>query len=847
MKVSTESKNSKALLLAAALGLVLPPFTVYADDGAPPLNAEPAAAAPAGTNPATSQELSTVVITATKRATTVQSTPISLTAVTSDEIASRGVMDFQTLARSVPGLAIRDDGPGQSEFEMRGLYGSGGNSSVVGFYIDEIPLASPAFSNLGKTVINPDLYDLDRVEVLRGPQGTLYGSSSLGGTVRLIPSAPELGTYAASAEEAVSNTSSGGNINHQENVMLNLPLGGDTAAVRIVGSFTNDSGWIKRLVIADGAVTTDSGVYPNTVRPSNFYSAPLQEDLSGVNTTQVNSIRAQILWKPTDNLTIEPMGMYQLTELGAPPEVDVNGASPYPQTPAVKAHWEIYDTPEPQTDSFAFGSLKNVYQLPTFSLTSATGLWHRNAIIIQDGTEEVNSVYGIPANDPSKGGLGPLGPEPNGPGATEQDAEWQLSEELRIASTAPGPLQWVGGYFYQDLHSQFNQYVISPQAAPVVGSPPWLFLAFQPQVITQNAFFGDASWQFSPLFSVEAGLRHYHYSLSNSDTEYGAFAPNAFLGNSVPYDASFSNEASGTLPSLTLTYNVNQDDMVYAKASKGIRIGGANNPAPAADPGTTNNPFPVAIECGLQAKVLLTTTCNPNIFLQTPTTFQSDTVWSYELGEKSSFFEHRMLLDLAAYYEIWNHPQLPTNIAGFYLDANGGTAHIKGVEGQLQALLPLGFDLSLNGNYTDAEFVEASTLIGFPAGMQVPDTPKVTASAVLHWKHDLQNNLSLFGLLEENHVGTRTDEPVGLTATVQNINQILVHMPAYSIVNLRFGLSGERGTGDKWTAALFVKNLTNNQVLLDPQPQAVIQTSAFTRYTIEQPLTVGIDLTYRFR
>ncbi len=113
-------------------------------------------------------------------------------------------------------------------------------------------------------------------------------------------------------------------------------------------------------------------------------------------------------------------------------------------------------------------------------------------------------------------------------------------------------MQWVAGYFYQDLHSQFNQYLISPQAGPIVGNPPWMFLAFQPQVITQNAFFGDISWQLSQHLNVEAGLRHYHYSLSNSDTEYGVFAPNAFFGNSVPFSASFSNEASGTLPSFTL-------------------------------------------------------------------------------------------------------------------------------------------------------------------------------------------------------------------------------------------------------------------------------------------------------
>ena len=259
-----------------------------------------------------------------------------------------------------------------------------------------------------------------------------------------------------------------------------------------------------------------------------------------------------------------------------------------------------------------------------------------------------------------------------------------------------------------------------------------------------------------------------------------------------------------------------------------------------------NNPFSVAVECGLQAKVLLNPTCNPNIYLATPTTFQSDTLWSYELGQKSSFFERRMLLDLAAYYETWNHPQLPTNIAGFYLDANGGKADIKGVEAQLQGLLPLGFDLSVNAAYTDAKFVQASTIIGFPEGLQVPDTPKVTASAVLHWAHELPNHLSLFGSLEENYVGTRTDEPVGFTATVQNINSILVHMPAYSIVNVRFGINGDRNGGDKWTAALFVNNLANNQVLIDPQPQQGVQTSAFTRYTISQPLTAGIDVTYRF-
>ena len=137
----------------------------------------------------------------------------------------------------------------------------------------------------------------------------------------------------------------------------------------------------------------------------------------------------------------------------------------------------------------------------------------------------------------------------------------------------------------------------------------------------------------------------------------------------------------------------------------------------------------VANECGLQAKILLTTTCNPNTLLQAPTTFSSDSLWSYELGEKSSFFDHRLIANLDAYLEDWYNPQVATNLAGYGLTVNGGNARIKGIDGQLQGLLPGGFDLSLNASYTDAKFVESSAISGYPAGTQIPDTPKVSGSA----------------------------------------------------------------------------------------------------------------------
>ena len=310
--------NSKLIMVTLAATLGAARVAVAADD-------RPSAAA--------TDQLTEITVTATKRSTTVQTTPISITAFTADQIASRGIVDVDSLVSSVPDISIRNTGgPGEMEFEIRGLNSQGGNSSMVGMYLGEIPLSTATGSQLGKNSMDPGLYDLQRVEVLSGPQGTLYGSSSMGGTIRLIPTAPQLNTYAASTQEVVSDTASGGGINHQENGMVNLPLG-DTAAVRVVGSFTDDSGWIKRLVIADGAVGVDPGVFPNVTRPSNFYSAPLQEALNGVNTTQIDSIRASILWQPTDDLTIEPTAMYQSIQQGAPPAVDVNGNPTHPQVP----------------------------------------------------------------------------------------------------------------------------------------------------------------------------------------------------------------------------------------------------------------------------------------------------------------------------------------------------------------------------------------------------------------------------------------------------------------------------------------------------------------------------------
>ncbi|EQD34563.1 secreted protein containing TonB-dependent receptor, plug domain protein, partial [mine drainage metagenome] len=256
-----------ALAVAASLGSGVAAVT-YA--------AQPSAA-PTG-------ELAEVVVTATKRKTLAQDTPISMTVLTAADIANRGLTDFNTLAQGVPGLAMRTSGPNETEYEMRGLNSSGGNTSMVGVYLDDIALSAPASEQLGKVIIDPNLYDLQRVEVLHGPQGTLYGSSSMGGTVRLIPAMPQLGTFDATGETIVSDTGSGGSINFAQNGMVNLPLG-SKVALRLVGSSSSSSGWLNRYVLADNSVQSDTCSSTPCYRPSNFYTAPIISTTTGVNSS----------------------------------------------------------------------------------------------------------------------------------------------------------------------------------------------------------------------------------------------------------------------------------------------------------------------------------------------------------------------------------------------------------------------------------------------------------------------------------------------------------------------------------------------------------------------------------
>lgn len=775
--------------------------------------------------------LAEVVITATKRSSTVQDTPISVTAVSGADLADRGITSFVELAQSVPGISMRTSGSGQTEFEMRGLQSSGGSSSTVGFYLDEIPLSSPASAQNGKVVIDPNLYDLSRVEVLRGPQGTLYGSGSMGGTVKLVPHVPELGRFDASGESIVSNTASGGSINIAQNGMVNLPLG-ESAAIRLVGSASQTSGWVHRRVIQDGqfplAFTNAAGAL---VR-GNVAAAPVAADYPGSNSAAFASARASLLWNVTDRLSIEAMFMYQNSNQAGPSATDTSGI--YPSASGTAVHYEPYDSPEPFYDRFGLGSLKVSYQAESFSMTSATGLWNRNSFVAQDGTEEnatsnASLIPNATGYDVSQGGLGP-----NSPASNEKDHTSQISEELRVLSTTDSAFQWLGGVFYSQLQSRWIFTSDQPQAVPTITKAfgvanPNILYAYEPATIKQNAFFGEASYRFTPELKATVGLRRFSFKTTQTDNEGGAGLgqpPGVLTGGT------FSVSNSGIDPKFDLSYEPNKAVMVYVTAAKGFRPGGVNQFLP-----TGNAGLGPLVESALQGKY------NTTNIISSPQTFAADSVWNYELGEKAQFLDRRVTLNADIYYENWSNPQLLTNVIGFGYTVNGSNAHIYGAEVEFKGLLTNELTFTANVSYDHATFQKDNVASGFLGGMSVPDTPKITSGQTLTYKHPLADDLTLVGVLENNYVGTRMDVPYGLGLSIYGgtTQAALVHLAAYDLTNVRVGLQKSA-----WSAFLFTNNLLNKKVLLDPQPQIDVSLTTFQRYTVNQPLTVGLDIEYKF-
>jgi iron complex outermembrane receptor protein len=736
-----------------------------------------------------SGQLEEIVVTAEKRETTVQTTAISLTAVSGADIQDRGLTDLTSLMQSIPGVSIRSSGPGLGEFEMRGVASTGGNSPTVGFYYDDTPLTAPAATNEGKIVISPSLYDLNRVEVLRGPQGTLYGSGSMGGTIKVVPNAPNPDAFDASAEATAGDTDHGG-FDHAENAMVNLPFGGGLAAVRIVGSYSSDSGWIDRVVTQPGTFPVSSGSTRGDV-----LSAPIANDYRDVNDVERTTVRISALIKPVDGLSITPSFLYEKLRAGGLPYIDSD--------PGTDAHYQPFDVPENYMDEFKLGSLNGKYKTDIFEISSTTSYWTRHEPLRQDTSESWTTGLGLTAYEPSAGGLGAAV-------ALEDNPSHQTTEELRISSVGDSSLKWVAGYFYEDFESSWDITFPSANGVSLYGSNA-LFNYYSPNKILQQSVFGEVTYNITDPLAVTLGLRRYHYDAPVSVNQSGALAS--------PVIDSTSEKDQGVTPKASVSYDIDKDFMVFATASKGFRPGGGTGPVPTSGP--------------LSCEAELQTEYGSKGFVAGPISFKSDSVWSYELGEKLRAADNRVTINASGYFEKWDGVQQTNALSpcGYVYTANAGDAHVYGGELEIQAIVVHDLIASFNASYSHAALVSSNLIdAGFNPGTAIQDVPRWTGSASLAYRHSLADALAVTARADSTYVGSRTDETYSINT-----------LPSYQLTNVRAGFEGAR-----WSAVLFVNNVADKRALLNNITQDAVNLSTYNRVAVSQPRTAGIDLNYRF-
>jgi iron complex outermembrane recepter protein len=792
----------------------------------------------------------------------------------------------------VPGVSFRTAGPGQTEYEMRGLTSAGGSVATVGFYLDEVPLSASAVALNGRTVIDPDLFDLNNVEVLRGPQGTLYGAGSMGGTIKLVTNQPKLGKWEGAADLNTSHTSSGGSWNAGGSAMLNIPLG-DIAALRVVATDRYVSGWIPRVVIPDFPfpTTPSLGVGANPLcvvyycNRGDVQDATPSKIIRGSNLERFGSARATLLVKPIDDLSITTMLMYQRIDADGYNNYQATQLSPdpYPSTPGI---YQPYDQQEPYYDTFKLASLNVVYDLGPVTMTFAPAYWQRFVFQSTDSTEALQNINNLVAFVQNL--------------YVEKDPTTQSSFELRFASKGGGALQWQGGIYGANLNSGYitnNQEpgfattlscgYPSPTGSPVAGyCPPGAslvdpnsngcvpsntpgsyqpcnpnsYLRFpitnpqnpdvypnriaanpngvvfndnNPNRMTQGAIFGEANYRLRDDLKLTLGIRYFKYRIKNK-------ADQAGLGTaSVNQDHTFletSQTGSATLPKFNLSYTPTPDFTAYTTVAKGSRPGGVNLPIPIptvaqlqANPAAYNCNVPLANQLDPTLPVA------PGAYVSKQPGYGPDSVWSYELGEKWRFADRRFTVNADFYYIKWDQIQQVVSLTcGYPANINAGNARAYGPEVETSTRIVDGLFFNLSGTKTHATITDPNAqaqAAGFYKGIKIINVPDYSITAALDFTHSLTERLNVMFRFSSSLIGPIEDQAY-----------FREKLPAHNLMDLRTGV-----TSDKWGAYLTVTNLTNKLAALTIDNTVFAwQQPTITRVSTNQPRTIGLDFSFKF-
>jgi iron complex outermembrane recepter protein len=646
---------------------------------------------------ATAGALSEIVVTATRREESISRVPISITAINQDAIDQKGIKDFSDIVRFTPGVAF--DSSQTNQISIRGISSSGG-SGTTGIYIDDTPIQ---VRNLG---FNSDdtlvkLFDLDRVEVLRGPQGTLFGAGSEGGTVRYITVQPSLTETSVYAKGETSYTQ-GGAPSYESGLAVGTPVVDGVFGIRFSAWYRRDGGWIDR-------------IDPTT----------LQLVDANANRDGTAALRLAGLWQPNDAIRVTPSILYQNSQRN-----DVTIYWPEYSNPGANSYVSADPTARPEPDVFYLPALNVQADLGPTRLISTTSYFHRDEISGYDGTlynlgyyQSQLPVYGnaagmaaFPLLDGSGVHLPPGLTDYRSP-ASVTNTQRNLTQEFRLQSTDPAArLSWTVGAFYsldrqfslEEIHDPmadtlFNQLFgypiaeffgtpLNPNGTSVLPMGDSYFnqlLSFDRQI----AGFGEANFKVTDTLKLTAGVRISKDSYSIESLSGGP-------QNSGTRAGTQSNSETPVTPKAGIEWQADPNDLYYFTYSKGFRPGGGNPSIPY-DP-TFQNP---TVGCTQDFQ-------NLGLKNGAPATFKSDTVQSFEVGAKNNF-DNRIRLATSIYYIKWNNIQedVVPPICQIQFTENLGNAVSKGFDLQADFQVTDAFSLESTFGFTDARYT-TSTYIG---------------------------------------------------------------------------------------------------------------------------------------
>ena len=759
-----------------------------------------------------------ITVSATKRETRIQDVPFSINVLTQEDIQRSGASNIEELSRNVAGLTVQNLGPGQSQVAIRGVSAGQivrdqpGVKEQVGVYLDEsvvsVSLFTPDF----------DLYDLNRVETLRGPQGTLFGSGSVGGTIRYITNQPDVDAFDASLEFDL-NTVTDGDVGGHLKGMLNIPFADGRAALRAVGYSTEYGGFIDARR-EGGGVTED------------------------VNSGNRTGARLALTFTPTDMLTVTPRIVYQEVETDGFNRQEVYNlyANPYTTTrPPVqlgeREQHLLLD--EAFSDETLLADLMLEARFDAFVLNVIGSRLERDIVVSRDASALSGSVS-VDFGFPDAGVLLPS----NLVDTTDLE---QTTFEARLSSAAEGRWQWLVGAFGADVKREYAQRLPTPGYAAVLdatmgaGTSASLangydldspYNADLPYDIEQRALFGEVSFDVTDALVLTLGGRWYDFDESRSITQGGIFSSG--FDNVVD-----TTSSDGFTPRLLASYDLNEQVTLNAQVSQGFRLGGVNDPINR----TLCTPEDELIFGGFQD-------------------YDDETMWNYEAGIKSAF-ANGVTLNAAVFYADIDDLQvtLDAGSCSSRVSFNVPDAHTAGIEFELGARPTEALQLSLAGSFLEAEFDSTVTdatgavLGGVEDGNRLATVPEIQVAATGSYYVPLAfaGGSEMFLSATVHHVGDRYTQPSDQVpgagafvsdlpfggATGEEVTDVDLELDAFTVVNLSAGL-----LKDTWDAVLYVNNLTDENANLSFDRERGGR--ARLAYRTNQPRTVGITVRKRF-